>query len=94
MRTLRPPRTLRIAATAEALSLAALLVNLFTAHVPSLSALLGPLHGTAYLVVIASAWALPRATAPGARWRAVVPGIGGVLALRRTVVPEAADAVP
>ncbi|MGV9878965.1 DUF3817 domain-containing protein [Streptomyces sp. NPDC003006] len=76
-------RTLRIAATAEAASLVLLLVNLFTVHAPALSALLGPLHGTAYLVVIATTWTVPSAASPGARWRALVPGVGGLLALRR-----------
>ncbi|QEV18550.1 hypothetical protein [Streptomyces alboniger] len=76
-------RALRLAATAEALSLALLLGNLLTVHAPALSALLGPLHGTAYLVVIAATWTVPSAGAPGARWRALVPGAGGLLALRR-----------
>ncbi|MFH8609443.1 DUF3817 domain-containing protein [Streptomyces sp. NPDC018029] len=82
-------RTLRIAAGAEAVSLALLLTNLFTIHARPLSSLLGPLHGTAYLVVIAATWMLPTAVAqdPGAsrasRWRALVPGIGGLLAMRR-----------
>ncbi|MBW5426113.1 hypothetical protein GKQ77_31915 [Streptomyces sp. BG9H] len=76
-------RTLRIAAAAEAASLALLLGNLLTVHAPALSALLGPLHGTAYLVVIATTWMTPAAATPGTRWRALVPGIGGLLALRR-----------
>ncbi|MGW0533508.1 DUF3817 domain-containing protein [Streptomyces sp. NPDC003032] len=82
-------RTLRVAAAAEAASLVLLLVNLFTVHAPALSALLGPLHGTAYLVVIATTWtvasvaSVPSAVSPGARWRALVPGVGGLLALRR-----------
>ncbi|MEU4795156.1 hypothetical protein [Streptomyces sp. NPDC023327] len=78
-----PVRTLRIAAAAEALSLVLLLANLCTVHASALSALLGPLHGTAYLVVIATTWPVPSAAAPGARWRALAPGVGGLLALRR-----------
>ncbi|WP_399926144.1 hypothetical protein [Streptomyces kanamyceticus] len=74
-------RTLRFAAAAEAASLVLLLGNLFTVHAPALSALLGPLHGTAYLVVIAATWTA--AAAPGTRWRALVPGVGGLLVLRR-----------
>jgi uncharacterized protein DUF3817 len=69
-------RTLRIAATAEAATLAFLLANLLTTHTEAISALIGPLHGMAYLAVIA---ATPRA----ARWHATIPGIGGLLALRR-----------
>ncbi|MFH8289063.1 hypothetical protein [Streptomyces sp. NPDC018059] len=76
-------RTLRFAAAAEAASLVLLLGNLFTVHAPALSALLGPLHGTAYLVVIAATWTAASAAAPGTRWRALVPGVGGLLVLRR-----------
>ncbi len=66
----------RIAAGVEAASLAVLLGNLVTAHVSAVASLFGPVHGMAYLVVIATA-------PPGARWRAVIPGIGGLLAVRR-----------
>ncbi|MEU9865420.1 DUF3817 domain-containing protein [Streptomyces sp. NPDC047971] len=76
-------RTLRIAAGVEAFSLVALLVNLLTAHTPAVSSLVGPLHGTAYLVVIAAAWQVSDAGTPGTRRAAVVPGVGGLLALRR-----------
>jgi uncharacterized protein DUF3817 len=69
-------RTLRITATAEAATLALLLANLLTTHTEAISTLAGPLHGTAYLTVIATT---PRA----ARWHATIPGIGGLLALRR-----------
>lgn len=76
-------RTLRIAAAVEAFSLVALLVNLLTAHAPVVSSLVGPLHGTAYLVVIAAAWQVSSAETSGTRWAAAVPGVGGLLALRR-----------
>lgn len=75
-------RALRIAAGAEAVTLAVLLVNLATVHTRAVSALFGPLHGTAYLVVIAATLLVPAASA-GAKWCAVIPGIGGLLALRR-----------
>ena len=75
-------RTLRVAAAVEAASLALLLLNLVTVHAPAASALLGPLHGTAYLLTIVTAWPLRGAT----RWLALVPGVGGLLALRRTGV--------
>lgn len=73
-------RTLRIAAAAEAVSLAVLLVNLATVHADAVTSLGGPVHGTAYLAVIAGTWFMP-ATAR-VRWSALVPGIGGLLALR------------
>lgn len=73
-------RALKSAAIAEALTLALLLVNLVTIHVPAISSLLGPLHGTAYLITIAAALtAIPTR----ARWLALIPGLGGVLALAR-----------
>ncbi|WP_119731818.1 DUF3817 domain-containing protein [Thermomonospora amylolytica] len=74
-------RTLRIAAAVEAASLAVLLANLLTAHAEAIASLVGPLHGTAYLTVIAATWLVPAGTP--ARRRAVIPGIGGLLALRR-----------
>ncbi|WP_137991472.1 DUF3817 domain-containing protein [Streptomyces vilmorinianum] len=76
-------RTLRIAAAAEAASLLILPANLLTTHTAAVSTLVGPIHGTAYLVVVAATWPAPGAAAPGARRRSVVPGVGGLLALRR-----------
>lgn len=78
-----PVRTLRIAAGAEAVSLAALLGNLLSTHTQAITALVGPLHGTAYLVVIAATWMTPPAASSGARWRALIPGVGGLLALQQ-----------
>ncbi|MBG6092778.1 hypothetical protein [Actinomadura viridis] len=75
-------RTLRIAAAVEAVSLAILLVNLATVHAEVITSLGGPVHGTSYLAVIAAAWLAP--AAPAARWRALVPGVGGLLVLRKT----------
>ncbi|PKW13744.1 DUF3817 domain-containing protein [Saccharopolyspora spinosa] len=74
-------RALRFAAGIEAASLVILLVNLFTAHLPAITSLGGPIHGTAYLVVIAATFLVP--ASPSARWLAVIPGIGGLLALRQ-----------
>ncbi|PRX96708.1 DUF3817 domain-containing protein [Allonocardiopsis opalescens] len=76
-------RLLRLAAAVEAVSLAVLLVNLVTVHHEAVTSLGGPVHGTAYLAVIAATWLMPSAAAPGARWRALVPGVGGLLAVRR-----------
>jgi hypothetical protein len=72
-------RALRIAAGVEAASLAVLLVNLATVHAGAVTSLGGPVHGTAYLAVIACTWLVP-ATAKARRW-ALVPGIGGLLAV-------------
>src|SRR5687767_7630304 len=79
-------RTLRIAAAVEAGSLGLLLVNLVTVHAPAITSLGGPLHGTAYLVVIALTPA-----GPATRWRAAIPGIGGLLVLRRIRTGQASD---
>lgn len=76
-------RTLKIAAAVEALTLVLLLANLVTVHEPELSSLLGPVHGTAYLIAIAAAFA---AIPARARWLALIPGIGGLLALSRPPV--------
>jgi hypothetical protein len=73
---------LRVAAVVEALSLVVLLVNRFTLHLDPVTSLTGPVHGTAYLVVIASVLLLPGVSRT-ARLLALVPGIGGALALRR-----------
>ncbi|MEU5639768.1 hypothetical protein [Streptomyces milbemycinicus] len=81
-------RTLRIAAAVEAISLAALLINLATIHTKAITALGGPVHGMAYLATIACTWMTPTATST-ARWLAAIPGIGGLLVLRR-IQPEGA----
>lgn len=76
-----PPRPLRIAAHAELVSLAVLLANMATAHLGPVSSLMGPAHGCAYLFVVIATWRLEQATT-AMRAVAVVPGIGGLLALR------------
>jgi hypothetical protein len=76
---------LRIAARVEALSLLVLLINLATVHVAWVATLVGPLHGCAYLLVIG---VVPQtARNPRARWLAVVPGVGGLLAERAIRTP-------
>ncbi|WP_432753836.1 DUF3817 domain-containing protein [Streptomyces sp. JL2001] len=75
-------RILRIAAAVEAVSLALLLLDLVTEHAEVVTSLGGPVHGTAYLTVILVVRLKPPASA-GARWRALVPGVGGLLVLRR-----------
>lgn len=76
-------RVLRIAALIEAASLTTLLVNLITVHTRTITTIAGPVHGISYVIVIAAAALVPSAAASGARWRACIPAIGGLLALRR-----------
>ncbi|MTE19886.1 hypothetical protein F0L17_12320 [Streptomyces sp. TRM43335] len=76
-------RALRIAAGAEAVSLALLTANLLTMHAEAVTSLVGPLHGTAYLATVVAARQATTAADTSARWYALVPGVGGPLALRR-----------
>ena len=65
----------------ELVSLALLLVNLATVHWAAVASLLGPTHGCAYLFVIGATIRESRATST--RLLAIVPGIGGLLVIRR-----------
>jgi hypothetical protein len=75
------PTALKIAAVVEPVSLLLLLLNLATVHVAGLAELVGPLHGAAYLVVIATTLLSEGATGR-AKLAALVPGVGGLLAIR------------
>lgn len=86
---LRNPRHLRVAAHAELISLIAMLANLFTVHLRPVSSLLGPTHGCAYLFVVVATWRLKEATT-AAEVLAFIPGVGGLLALRRLDQADAA----
>ncbi|BCY10606.1 DUF3817 domain-containing protein [Actinoplanes sp. L3-i22] len=75
-------RPLRIAAAVELISLLILVTNLATVHARPVASLCGPVHGCAYLAVLTlTAWT------PGAgrttKLIAWIPGIGGLLAIRR-----------
>ncbi|MFF5563471.1 hypothetical protein ACFY7Z_15440 [Streptomyces sp. NPDC012623] len=83
-------RPLRIAAHVELISLIVLLANLATAHLKPISSLMGPTHGCAYLFVVIATWRLSSATTT-AKAVAVIPGIGGLLALRQLDPPGAVD---
>lgn len=76
-----PSALLRASALVELSSLVLLLGNLATAHWPAVASLLGPVHGCAYLFVVGSAVRV----SPRLRTRllAVVPGVGGLLVVRR-----------
>ena len=76
-----PAQALRVAAGAELATLLVLLANLATVHWPQVSSAIGPIHGCAYLLVIILTVRQSRATRT--RALAVVPGIGGLLVLRR-----------
>ncbi|WP_430786404.1 DUF3817 domain-containing protein [Actinoplanes sp. G11-F43] len=73
---------LPIAAWVELLSLVALLSNLATVHLPAITSLGGPVHGCAYLVVVILALRHPQ-TSTITRLSSLLPGIGGLLVLRR-----------
>jgi hypothetical protein len=75
------PRSLRIAAQVELISLIVMLANLVTAHLKPISSVMGPTHGFAYLFVVITTWRLSSATST-TKAVAVIPGIGGLLALR------------
>lgn len=75
-------RTLRIAAHVELISLIVMLANLATAHLKPISSVMGPTHGCAYLFVVIATWRLSSATST-TKAVAVIPGIGGLLALRQ-----------
>ncbi|WP_258349408.1 DUF3817 domain-containing protein [Saccharopolyspora gregorii] len=75
-------RLLRAAAIVEAASLLVLLVNLATVHWEPVASATGPIHGCAYLLAIAATWAGPAPTR--ARLVALIPAVGGLLALRET----------
>ncbi|MCS0634599.1 DUF3817 domain-containing protein [Streptomyces sp. LP05-1] len=86
-----PLPLLRVAAATELVSLALLPANLCTVHLPALATLLGPLHGCAYLVAVAAVRRHDRASLP-VRLLALLPGAGGLLALRRLDRAAAATA--
>ncbi|MGW4059348.1 hypothetical protein ACWEGE_13760 [Amycolatopsis sp. NPDC004747] len=74
-------RVLHVLGTAELVSLAVLLLNLVTVHHRTISGILGPVHGLAYTTTIVAAALL--ADGRSRVWlRALVPGIGGLLAAR------------
>ncbi|MFX0591224.1 DUF3817 domain-containing protein [Melissospora conviva] len=80
-------RSLRAAALVELVSLVVLLVNLSTVHLESVTAVMGPAHGCAYLVVVVAAWRSASATAM-VRILALLPGVGGLVVLRLLTDPR------
>ncbi|WP_458682572.1 hypothetical protein [Prescottella equi] len=78
----RSPRHLRIAAHLELISLIVMLTNVFTVHAKPISSLMGPTHGCAYLFVVMATWRIKQ-TPAAVKVRALIPGVGGLLALRQ-----------
>ncbi|WP_093620928.1 DUF3817 domain-containing protein [Actinoplanes philippinensis] len=74
--------TMRIAAWVELVSLSTLLINMLTVHVDAITSTCGPVHGCAYLIVVILTLNL-RMQPMRTRLLALIPGIGGVLVLRR-----------
>ncbi|AVZ74618.1 DUF3817 domain-containing protein [Streptomyces lunaelactis] len=81
-----PSRLLRLSAPVELLSLGILLANLAVLHQQAVASAIGPLHGCAYLIAII---ATAREVGPDrtATLLAAIPGVGGMLALRRLSAP-------
>lgn len=75
------------ASWAELLSLVVLLLNLATVHLQAITSLGGPVHGCAYLIVVIATVRHPKASIL-TRLLAFIPGIGGVLVLRRLTAPR------
>lgn len=86
---------LRVASTLELLSLTVILANRFSTHLPAITSTGGPIHGVLYISTIALALTLPLPRS--SKWLAVIPGVGGLLALwwsrriaaRATLPPQA-----
>lgn len=78
-----PRRSLRLAGVTELATLAVMLLNMATHHLPAVSGVLGPVHGLAYTATVIAA-----VLVMGGRHRvwllALVPGVGGLLAARAT----------
>jgi hypothetical protein len=81
-----PVRLLRTAALVELASLVLLLVNLATVHWSPVASLLGPVHGSAYLFVIGATVRVSQDLRT--RLLAAVPGVGGLLVIRRVARVE------
>ena len=72
-------RILQLVSTLELLSLVVILTNRFMLQSPAITSTGGPVHGLLYISTILLAVLLPLPRP--AKWLAVVPGFGGILAL-------------
>lgn len=82
---------MQISATVELVSLLALLINMTTANAPGIAAMIGPIHGCAWLFSIYAASQDSRGSTRNTLM-AAIPGIGGMLALRRLTHADVAPA--
>ena len=83
-----------VLAIGEIVTLGILLENLFVGHVEAISRLVGPIHGSIYLVVALIAL-LSRGIPWSARLLGLVPIVGGLLAVVRVGrARPPADALP
>jgi hypothetical protein len=73
-------RALEVLSVLELASIAVLLANLVTIHLPGLASALGPIHGALYLAVAVTAL-LGRGLLLRTRLLALVPVLGGVFTL-------------
>jgi hypothetical protein len=82
---------LRLFTLCELVSLAVLLTNMAAGNSPRVAAAAGPVHGAFYLCVVIGVARHPRA---GGRTTALalIPAVGGVLALRRLRAGDAVEA--
>jgi hypothetical protein len=74
-------RALRVSAAVELVSLSVLLVDIAAGNNQQVAALFGPVHGVAWMSTLVATWRDPHRD-PRAVVLAVLPGVGGVLALR------------
>ena len=81
-------RWLRTAAVVEGSSLLLLVVNLLTVHRESVTSLAGPVHGFAWIATIAVAFLVP--VPSRSRWMSLLPGVGGLLAVRHAARADGA----
>jgi hypothetical protein len=77
-----PTRFFRIAALVELVTLVVLLANLATVNLQPVASVIGPTHGCAYLVIVLATWRNGHA-ASATKLTALVPGIGGLMVLRK-----------
>ncbi|MFD9701718.1 hypothetical protein [Lentzea sp. NPDC059081] len=80
-------QALHVIGTAELATLLLMLLNIVTIHHPTISGILGPTHGMAYTGAFITA--VLAANGRKQVWlRALVPGIGGLLAARALPAPR------
>lgn len=81
---------LRLSTVCELVSLAVLLINMAAGNSPQVAAAAGPVHGAFYLCVVIGVVRHPRASGRTTAL-ALIPAVGGVLALRRLRADDAVE---